>query len=336
MAAKLPCPYCSQAIALEDDAPGDSCPACRRSLLVAYRYRLVAFRGKIAGGLLYEANDAGFSGKVAVLFIEQSNDRAAVARFAEGNRLFSDFAGRGVIKIHQVGGVHEVRPYVVMDWLAGSTLDRRVGGQGQLPPTEVIDLTHNLLTGLSYAHRSIPSVVHGNIHPGKIGFLQPNGQAVLFGFEWAEQVLDQDSRLADAFVDGAGEKRHRTDRAGDLRQLAVSIYYAATGEWIADRGLTDQQALVRQRTPGPLGILLERMLLAGRGGYHSAVEARIDFEQLLEGDQNWQPRVRPVDHDEPSNDWAPAETARADFYSNEAFSLTDEDDDDDDELDDDE
>lgn len=303
-------------------------------MLIAYRYRLVEARGKISGGALYEATDEIFGETVAVLFVEHPDDHEAVERFVEGNRLFAELGGgRGLVKLRELSGIHARRPHVVMDWLAGGTLDAIVRKRGPVDQATLLELIGDLLVGLGKAHRSMPTLIHGHIHPGKIGLVGTN-KAVLFGFEWAQQVFEQDSHLADAFVshdDDAGPTC-----ASDLRQLAVSLYYAATGEWIAEQPLADQRARVAQRLDGALEAFLDRMLGAGVEGYGSAIEALADFEQLLAGLNRWQPRrlARDRVHEVASSSWSPDVE---DIEEIEAVELHDDDsdDDDDDDLDDD-
>jgi hypothetical protein len=296
--AAFPCPYCGHALVSDDDdadanAKLERCPSCDGNLLIAYRYRLVAAHGKISGGSLYLASDDGFNQKFAVLFADDQ-DPAAVERFVEGARLFADLGGRGLVKIYEIGTLGDRRAYVVMDWLDGGTLDVVVERRGALEQALLLELVGDLLTGLSKAHRSMPAIVHGHIHPGKIGFRNGSGnhdEVVLFGFEWATQA----SQLADSFI--------REDQsvgrmpASDLRQLGIVFHYAATGDWIGDDNVERQRERVRASVPGPLGRLIDRLLGAGVDGYKTAVEAAIDFEQLMRGGvDRWQgPATAQVD-----------------------------------------
>jgi hypothetical protein len=299
--ASFPCPYCAHVVATEaqDDHRLERCPSCAGSLQIAYRYRLVEAKGKISGGVLYEACDDIFGDKVAVLFADNINDRASVERFVEGNRLFAELGGgRGLVKLREVGNLHDRRPHVVHDWLSDGTLEQHVRGHGPVDQSTLYELIGDLLVGLGKAHRAMPTVVHAQIHPGKIGFLGKH-RAVLFGFEWAQQVYEQDSRLADTFV-VQPEAKPGASRASDLRQLGVAIHYAATGEWLGDKSLEQQRARVRE-LGGPLAPVVDRMLTAGDEGYRSAVDALLDFENLLEGTSTWKPRQRPREQDR-SND----------------------------------
>lgn len=292
--AAFPCPYCDHGLASGDDAEAklERCPKCGGSLLIAYRHRLMAAHGKVSGGVLYEAIDDGFGEHVAVLFVDNPGDKAALERFVDGSRLFADLGGRGLVKIHDVGrGTHaEPRAYVVMDWLEGGTLDKRVQKRGALDQAALLELVDTLLTGVGKAHRAMPMIIHGHIHPGKIGFRQQD-EAVLFGFEWATQVSAQASTLADSYA-GKDQTDERRGPIGDLRQLALVFFYAATGEWLGESELDRQRERVRARLTGPLGQLVDRMLGAGLDGYKSAVEAAIDFEQLKRGDNSWQAPAR--------------------------------------------
>lgn len=284
--AAFPCPYCGHALASGDDTKLERCPSCDGSLLIAYRYRLISAHGKLAGSELYQAMDDGFGERVAVLFVDNPTDPAAVARFIEGSRLFADLGGRGLVKIYELGTKSDRRPYVVMDWLDGGTLDVVVERRGALEQEALLVLIGDLLTGMGKAHRSMPAIVHGHIHAGKVGFRRKS-EVALFGFEWATHVNAQASHLADSFSSADPVDERRTP-ASDLRQLANIFYYAAKAEWIGELSVERQRERVRAQVPGPLGTLIDRMLGAGVDGYKNAVEAGIDFEQLMRGANTWQ------------------------------------------------
>ena len=291
--AEFPCPYCGHAVTT--DAEGNErCPACGGNLLIAYRYRLVARRGLLSSGELYEARDDGFEERVAVLFAKPDIDEASRERFIEGNRLFAELGGgRGLVRIHELGGGSQKRPYVVMDWIVDGTLESRVSSKGPLDMPTLIETAADLLTGLAKAHRSMPSIVHNHIHPGKVGFLSDD-EIVMFGFEWAEQVFEQDSALADTFIELEAKPLEGVRRAADLRQLGHALVYAASGEWIADLSSMQQRALVRERVQGPMALLLDRLLDAGASGYRTAVDAVMDLNHLLrDGHSDWRPRTLP-------------------------------------------
>lgn len=299
--AGFPCPYCAHVVAPQaQDDRLEHCPSCAANLQIAYRYRIIAARGKISSGLLYEAVDDIFGDKVAVLFAENVDDPAAVERFVEGNRLFAELGGgRGLVKVREVGNPHDRRPHVVIDWLEQSTLEQVVRAHGPVDQTTMLELIGDLLIGLVKAHRSMPIVVHGCIHPGTIGFLEKH-RVVLFGFERAQHVYEQDSNLADTFI-AQPETHAGASRASDLMQLGVSIHYAATGEWIADKPLAQQREHVQSKLGGPLAVVVDRMLTAGGDGYRSAVEAVLDFDSVLEGTSTWKSRPRAREQDRSSD-----------------------------------
>lgn len=297
--ASFPCPYCAHVVATEaQDDRLERCPSCSGSLQIAYRYRIVAAHGS-GSGQFYEAVDDIFGDKVAVLFADNLNDRPAVERFVEGNRLFAELGGgRGLVKLREVGNLHDRRPHVVHDWIADGTLEQHVSARGPVDQTMLLELIGDLLVGLGKAHRAMPTVVHGNIHPGTIGFLDKH-RAVLFGFAWAQQVYEQDSRLADTFITQV-EAKSSASRAKDLHQLGIAIHYAATGEWNASKPLEQQRARVSE-LGGPLPLFIDRMLTSGGEGYRSAVDALLDFDHLLEGTSTWKARHRPREQDRSSD-----------------------------------
>jgi len=290
--AAFPCPYCGHALVAngEGEAQLECCPSCDGSLLIAYRYRLVAHHGPISGGELYEALDDGFGERFAVVFVAERHDPAATERFIAGNELFAELGGRGLSKIHDIASRGDPRTYVVMDWLEGSTLDDVVAHQGALEPDSLRVLVGDLLSGLSKAHRSMPPTVHGHIHPGKIGFRgDDDEEAVLFGFEWARQVRARASRVGESEADD--ESR---GRGSDLRQLGAAVYYAATGQWLGDEALGAQRQRVAATLQGPLARVVDRLLGADLDGYESATEAATDFERLSRGQDSWQAKPPPA------------------------------------------
>jgi len=293
--ASFPCPYCGRGVARgEDDETLATCPSCEGRLDIAYRYRLVAHRGPISGGELYEALVEGYADKVAVLFVSDPSDADAVARFTNGNRLFAELGGgRGLIRVLELSSRTDRRAYVVMEWIAEGTLESRVTDRGPLDHPTLLEATGDLVHGLAKAHRSMPNLVHNHIHPGKIGFLSDD-EIVLFGFEWAEQVFEQDSNLADSFLTDADEGPPASKRASDLRRLGQALYYAATGEWIAELSLAQQRERARSIMQGPMATFVDRTLSAGYGGYQTAVDAALDFERIVRGDVGaWRARILP-------------------------------------------
>lgn len=302
--AAMTCPYCGHAIVSDAEAPAaERCPKCSGELLIAYRYQLVRARGEVAGGELYEAVDVGFAQPMAVLFTAKNGKREATERFVAGHRLFANLRTRGLVGIHEVSRANHPRAHVVMDWLAGGTLDRNVGKTGPLDPAFVWAMTGDLLIGLERAHRALPALVHGQVHPGKIGFrrsIAEGGPAVLFGFEWARQVSEQDSALADSFNLGSDEVHERASSL-DLRAFARTIVYAATGKWIEDGTVERQRQQAAALMPGPLAPFIDRLVAAGTPeGYMSTSVARDEFELIRGGGGRPRGNLRPPAPTKPS------------------------------------
>ncbi|HSN30999.1 MAG TPA: serine/threonine-protein kinase, partial [Kofleriaceae bacterium] len=69
-------------------------------------------------------------------------------------------------------GTHQDSPYVVMEFVDGKNL-KEVLEAGPLPPQRAIDITRQVLSGLSHAHEH--GVIHRDIKPANIVLSQKSG-----------------------------------------------------------------------------------------------------------------------------------------------------------------
>ncbi len=69
-------------------------------------------------------------------------------------------------------GMHDGYPYVVMDFIAGQSLDELVTG-GPVPIARAVELTRQVLFGLAHAHEH--GIIHRDIKPANIVFSQKAG-----------------------------------------------------------------------------------------------------------------------------------------------------------------
>ena len=133
-------------------------------------------------------------------------------------------------------GIHESKPYVVMDFVSGENL-RSLTAQGPVPPARAVELMRQVLSGLAHAHEL--GIVHRDIKPANIVLSQKAGlgdHVKILDFGLA-RFSQQASRLTVGIAVGtpaymAPEQCNggAIDARTDLYACGVMLYELLTGE----------------------------------------------------------------------------------------------------------
>ncbi len=163
-----------------------------------------------------------------------------------------------LVTIHEVGLVGD-RPYLVMDFIEGTTLAARLEEQGSLDLEQVIELAAALAGALVVVHRQ--RLVHCDIKPENI-LVGADGAVSLvdFGLALPTGTFAGEDFFAGTFRYSAPEQTgmvHRPmDGRTDLYSLGVVLYECLTGAPPFDAD--EPQEVIRRHaveTPAPLGEL---------------------------------------------------------------------------------
>ena len=138
-------------------------------LLVKQRYRLVKRLGRGSISVVYHATDeqAGTEHAVKLILPEYVGNSAAA-----GNSFLSHaknaFALRhpNIVAVTDCGMIDESFPFLVMNFIAGPSLDEVLSKSGTLPPSAAFKYLKAIGDGLSFAHSA--GIVHGDLKPRNI------------------------------------------------------------------------------------------------------------------------------------------------------------------------
>jgi eukaryotic-like serine/threonine-protein kinase len=138
------------------------------SSLVAGKYRLTRLLGRGGMGSVWEGVHETLGTRVAVKLIDiehvQSGD--SQRRFETEARSAAKLQSKHVVEVYDYGVSPEGQPFIVMQYLAGEPLDRRLERVGRLSPLETARVVLQVCRALSRAHAV--GIIHRDLKPENI------------------------------------------------------------------------------------------------------------------------------------------------------------------------
>jgi prepilin signal peptidase PulO-like enzyme (type II secretory pathway) len=200
-----------------------------------------------------------------------AEERAALAaRTTREARSAARLNHPGVITIHDVVQ-HDGEPWIVMEYVPGLSLARRIKTSGPLPASRVAQIGAKIADALAHAHAA--GIVHRDLKPDNI--LLAGDRVVVTDFGIA-RIMDAASRLTLSgtvlgtphYMSPEQLEGRQVDAAADVWSLGATLYTALEGKPPFDGPtLTAVIAAILTREPapavqaGPLTGLLNQMLL---------------------------------------------------------------------------
>ena len=127
---------------------------------------------------------------------------AARKRFAREAKAAAAVIDPNVISIHGVSNEDEQLPYLVMEYIGGGSLQKRLKHQGALSPIEVVRVGSQVAAGLAAAHEQ--GLVHRDIKPANI-LLEKNVDRISITDFGLARAVDDASLTHDGTVAGTPE-----------------------------------------------------------------------------------------------------------------------------------
>jgi serine/threonine-protein kinase len=195
-------------------------------------------RGKVADVFLAREPDLGRLVAVKVLRAELASDPAARQRFEREAQGAASLIHPGVVQVHRVGSTGDGRPFLVMQYIQGRSLEERLRGNGPPEAAEARRIVREVADALDAIHRH--RVVHCDVRLDNVLQDAETGRVLLTDFGLAAMLEAGDRPLprrdgpgpaSDArFTSPEQARGERPTEKSDVYQLGVVAWYVLTGE----------------------------------------------------------------------------------------------------------
>ncbi len=168
---------------------------------------------------------------IKVLLQEHMAKQRTVERFRREAGSMARLEHPNVVMVFDVGTVPDGRPFMIMQYVDGQDLDKRIEAAGRLTPDEATRIVLDVARGLEAAHKA--GVIHRDVKPENI-LIASSGTARVSDFGLAKDLALDPLTLDGHFVgtplymapEGSGKA---ADHRVDIYALGVTLYYALTG-----------------------------------------------------------------------------------------------------------
>jgi serine/threonine-protein kinase len=144
------------------------------------RYEVIERVGRGGMGAVYLGRDTVLEREVAikVMSADFAADETSRPRFYREARAAAKLQHRNIVTIFEFGEEDDT-PFIVMEFLRGQDLAKRMRAEPPLTLEQKIDIIAELCTGLHFAHEQ--GVIHRDVKPANI-WLVPDGSVKLLDF----------------------------------------------------------------------------------------------------------------------------------------------------------
>jgi serine/threonine-protein kinase len=171
--------------------------------ILAERYEIMSFIGRGAMGSVYKARQIAIGRDVAIkMMLDQSIDERATQRFVKEAMAMSALNHPHLISIIDFGETPEGNPFLVMEFLEGTTLSKII--EKGLPLQQALKIVEQIAEGLAHAHAR--GFIHRDLKPSNV---------MLIG-DSRDFVKIVDLGIVKALEKDAGAEKMRLTHTGEI------------------------------------------------------------------------------------------------------------------------
>jgi tetratricopeptide (TPR) repeat protein len=185
-------------------------------------------------GEIFRATDTTLGRAVAVKVLDErhAQDASVRERFPREALAVARLSGNpNIVTIYDVG-VHRERPFIVMEYLSGGSLEQKLRAEGMQSPREALEWLEQAANALDAAHRE--GIVHRDVKPANL-LLDRYGRVHVADFGIASAAglgsLTQTGTVLGtaSYLSPEQAQGERTTAASDLYSLGIVAFELLTG-----------------------------------------------------------------------------------------------------------
>lgn len=205
------------------------------SKILAGRYELFEKIGEGGMSVVYKAKDRLLNRYVAIKVLKPEfiKDQKFIESFRRESQAAASLSHPNIVNIYDVGQEGNIH-YIVMELVEGDTLSDLIRESGPLPYQKVIELTKQIASALSAAHKH--QIIHRDVKPHNV-LITADGTAKIADFGIAKAM--NSSTIVDTTGGGVMGSVHYfspeqarggyVDEKSDIYSLGIVMYEMLTG-----------------------------------------------------------------------------------------------------------
>ncbi len=221
------------------------------------RYEFLTVIGAGGAGVIYKAKQKPLGRPVAIKMIHSHLvNVTALKRFLQEAKTISTMHHPNIISVHDFGVSEENQPYMVMDFVEGTTLSDFIKQDGALEPELAVKLAMQICDGLAHAHSH--NVLHRDLKPNNV-MLVPlaAGELHLRVLDFGLAKLFAEDEQADhltktgetvgtpAYMSPEQVMGKKLSPRSDIYSLGCLLYHCLTG-FVPFGGATKMETMLKQ------------------------------------------------------------------------------------------
>ncbi len=230
-------------------------------------YRISSKIGEGGMGDVYLAKDTRLNRRVAIklLSVELNKNENHLRRFVQEARAASALNHPNIITVYEIGEFEDTH-FIAAEYIEGETLRERLSGE--LTLSEVLDITTQMASALSAAHKA--GIVHRDVKPENVMIRREDNLVKVLDFGLAklteqQAISDEDATLAQvktnpgvimgtvAYMSPEQARGRQVDERTDIWSFGAVLYeMLAERQPFAGETLSDAIAAILKNEPAPL------------------------------------------------------------------------------------